>query len=161
MDGLEKIIQKIEADAESTSCSIIADAELKAADIIADAESAGDMAARSIISDANDECEKMIRKAHSGGELAKRQKVLECKVKIIDEVIEKAVKNFLFEDPSVYFAGMLALAKKHALAGDQTMVFSDRDMSRLPKDFESRLRETIGNDKNISIRGGGSFEGGA
>lgn len=160
MDGLEKIIQKIEADAESTACSIIADAEKKALEIIADSEQTAENEAYEIISDANKEQEKMIRKAHSGGDLAKRQKVLERKVQIIDGVIEKAVKNFLFNNPTVYFEGILSLAKKYAFCGEQVMVLSDSDIARLPADFEENLKAVVGEGKHISIKGGGSFEGG-
>jgi len=160
MDGLEKIIQKIESDAEKAVASIIADAEKRAKDIIDEAESSGDSEAGDIIEAAKAECNGMIRKAHSGGELSKRQTVLSCRVEVIDSVMEKAVRNFLSENPEKYFDSMITLAKKYVFAGEQEMIFSDRDIARMPADFQKNLSKAVGSGSTVTVRGGGSFEGG-
>lgn len=160
MDGLEKIILKIEEDAERASASVILDAEKKAEQLIAEAESKSDAEARDIISAAEAERDAMIRKAHSSGEQAKKQTILARKVEIMDNTVSRAVDNFVRDDAKRYFDAMIRLAVKYAFEGKQEMVFSDRDMARLPADFEKELTAAVGKTADISVRGGGSFEGG-
>lgn len=160
MDGLEKIILKIEEDAESASASVIHDAEKKAEQIIAEAESKSDAEARDMISAAEAERDVMIKKAHSGGEQAKKQTILSRKVDIIENTVSRAVDNFIRDDAPRYFDAMIKLAVKYAFDGKQEMVFSDRDMARLPVDFEKNLADAVGKKADITVRGGGSFEGG-
>lgn len=159
MSGLERIIEKIEADAEMSADAVLAEAEKKAAEIIAEAESEGDLRAHGIIADAKAECDAMKRKAHSGGELLRRKRILERKVEIIDSVISKAVENFMRYDPEKYFDAMVRLAEKYASPGEHEMIFSDKDFGRLPADFEKRVNDAVQNSK-ITVRGGGGFDGG-
>ncbi|MBE6708487.1 MAG: hypothetical protein E7578_04505 [Ruminococcaceae bacterium] len=159
MNGLERIIGKIEEDAESVSATVISEAEDKAREIISEAESLGDAEAKDIISAAHEECAAMVRRAHSGGELQKKKALLAKKVEIIDGVISKAVKNFLCEDPDKYFDSLLRLVSKYALSGEQTMVLSVKDHGRMPKDFERRVNDAANGGK-VKIEGGGSFDGG-
>lgn len=160
MDGLEKIIRKIEEDAENTASSVISDAQNKADQIIAEAEAASDAEARDIIDTATSDRNAMIRKAHSGGELIRKNRLLSRKVEMIDQTISKAVASLISEDAAKYFDSMIRLAEKYAFEGKQEMVFSDKDIGRIPKDFESKLRSAVGEKADITIRGGGSFEGG-
>lgn len=160
MNGLEKIIEKIEADAESVSASALADARVRADEIIAEAEAMGESEAHIIIDEAKAECSAMVRKAHSAGELQKKKILLEKKVAIINSVIMKAVKNFLGDDSTKYFDSLVRLVEKYALAGDQTMVLSDKDFGRMPGDFEKRVNSAASDKGKITVRGGGGFEGG-
>lgn len=158
MNGLERIIEKIEADAESVSASAVTDAEVRAQDIITEATERGDALADEIIKEAEDVAAAMIRKAHSGGDLQKKKMILERKVDIITGVVAKAVRNFLGGDAGEYFDAMVRLCEKYALAEETTMIFSDKDFQRMPADFEKRVN-AAGKGK-ITIRGGGSFIGG-
>lgn len=160
MDGLEKIIRKIEEDTDNTVSSIISDAEHKAEQIIAEAETNGDMESRDIIAAAKSESEAMLKRAHSGGEFIRKNKLLSRKVEIIGQTMSKAVLSFVREDPAKYFDAMIRLAEKYALDGKQEMVFSDKDMERLPGDFSKKLKSAVGERADITVRGGGSFVGG-
>lgn len=160
MDGLERIIKRIGENAEQTAASVISDAEKKAASLIAEAEEAGDAEARSIVRNAKNTCETMIRRTHSSGELMKKRTLLSCRVEIIDNVIARAVRNFLYDEPEVYFSSMVKLVKRYAISGYQTMIFSDKDLERLPTGFEKCVNEEICDRGSVKICGGGSFEGG-
>lgn len=160
MTGIENIIRKIEEDAEITAASIISEAEKKAASVVAEAEASGDALYRDIIAQAEAESAAMINKAHSGVELARKKTILSRRVEIMDSTISKAIENFLREDPAKYFDAMLKLASEYALEGEQEMIFSDRDMARLPADFDKKLKEAVGTKAKFTIRGGGSFDGG-
>ena len=160
MTGIENIIRKIEEDAEITAASIISEAEKKAASVVAEAEASGDALYRDIIAQAEAESAAMINKAHSGGELARKKTILSRRVEIMDSTISNAIENFLREDPAKYFDAMLKLASEYALEGEQEMIFSDRDMARLPADFDKKLKEAVGKKAKFTIRGGGSFDGG-
>ena len=160
MDGLEKIIGKIENDAEAAAESVISGAKEKAGEIIAQAESSGDLEARDIIAEAKKNCDTMIMKADSGGELMKKKMVLSRKVSIIDNAISRAVENFMYDDPAAYFDAMIRLAEKYAPEGDLDMIFSDRDAGRLPADFEKRVNDAAARGGRITVKGGGSSGGG-
>lgn len=160
MNGLEKIIEKIEADAESVSASAIADARVRADEIIAEAEAVGESEARGIIDEAKAKCSAMVTRVHSAGELQRKKILLEKKVAIINSVISKAVKNFLGDDSTKYFDSLVRLVEKYSLSGDQTMVLSNKDFERIPGDFEKRVNGAVSGKGKITVRGGGSFEGG-
>ncbi|MBQ7827105.1 MAG: hypothetical protein IJ386_02440 [Clostridia bacterium] len=160
MDGLEKIIRKIEEDAENTASAIISDAENAAEKITFEAEVRAGMEEHDIITAAKTERDAMLRKTHSHGELIRKNKILSRKVTLIEQTVSKAVLSFMNEDPAKYFDSMLRLAGKYALEGKQEMVFSDKDIERLPEDFSKKLRSAVGKRADITIRGGGSFAGG-
>jgi len=160
MDGIEKIIAKIEGDAEASYAAIIADAKEKADLILAEANETGDSLARDIISAAETERDKLISRAHSSGEHLKKKAVLSQRVKIMDSVIIRAVESFVRTNPEEYFESMKRLAVKFALPGKQDMVFSDKDMARLPAGFADAVNGAIAGRGTVTVRGGGGFFGG-
>ncbi len=160
MDGLERIIEKIEADAEASASAAVTEAEKKASEIVAKAEADGASEAADMIAAAKAECEAMIKKAHSGGELLRRKTLLSRKVEIIDGTITKAIGNFVREDTSKYFDAMIRLAAKYSFDGEQKMIFSDKDVARMPADFADRVNKTVGGKAKITVSGGGGFDGG-
>lgn len=160
MDGIEKIIAKIEEDARRTSEAMIADAQKKALAITDEAREAGDTEARNIAAAGEAEKAKLISRAHSSGEHLKKKTVLARRVKIMDSVIERAVESFVRTNPREYFDSMVRLAKKYALPGKQYMIFSDKDMERLPEGFEGRVNSEILDGGEVTVRGGGGFFGG-
>ncbi len=159
MSGLDRIIEKIGADAESVAAGMIEDAKIRAARIISSAEEEGDLQAKKITENAKSDSAAMIERAKSAGELLGRKQILKRKVDIIDATIAKSVGIFLRENPKEYFDGMVRLLEEYAASGEQTMIFSDRDLERLPEGFEKRANAAVKGAK-ITVKGGGGFDGG-
>lgn len=105
MAGLENILNKIIKDAEDKAQSIIKDAEEKRVSIIENRKEDGKHLANKIDEISKREREDILKRSKSSAELKSRDDILAEKNRIIDEVLEKVIKELenLSEDDYVKF----------------------------------------------------------
>lgn len=146
MAGLENILNKIIKDAEEKAKLIIKEAEEKENTIIEDRKEDGRFLANKIGRIAKRERENIFKRSKSSEELKARDKILSEKNRIIDEVLEKVVKELenLSEDDFVRFlknnlgdeklkGGTIDIPKKYRDAVEK----SDLGFKISDKDIES------------------------
>ena len=105
MAGLENILNKIIKYAEDKAQSIIKDAEEKRVSIIENRKEDGKHLANKIDEISKREREDILKRSKSSAELKSRDDILAEKNRIIDEVLEKVIKELenLSEDDYVKF----------------------------------------------------------
>lgn len=153
MTGLEKILQSIDDEATKLFNKTIKKANKEAEDILEKAKEIAENESKLIIKNAEDEAKLILEKAESQIELQKREMILKTKREQIDYIMDET-KNTLCQMPEdEYFKIILKLCKNYLQPNNGEIVFSERDIKRLPKDFETnilKLAKSVGGNIKIS-----------
>lgn len=151
MTGLEKIIQKIEADSKIECNNVISEANDEAREILEKAKIVSEQNKQEIIKAALSKSQTELELASSRAELERKKSILAVKINIVNKVIEDALsrlKNLPDED---YFITVKKLIHVYAQKGCGILHFSAGDLKRLPENFESDVNEMF-KDNGISVK---------
>ena len=139
MTGLNKILGQIQREAEDSAAAIKAKAEAEAAGILNAAQLQGKAESDEITRQAEADAIECLARADSAAALQKRKAALSAKQELINDMIEKARASLYKLPDEEYFAIIVKMAQKFALAQSGEILFSANDLSRLPAAFESTL----------------------
>lgn len=143
MTGLEKIIEKINADSEQNCKNVASSAEKKVAEILSDAEKAGDAAAAEIALEAQKKCESIEAMARSRAEQVSRQTVLAARVEAINYTLDALDKALVDMPLTEYFNSLTRISKANAMPGSCVVRLNAADLKRMPEDFPARLSASL------------------
>jgi V/A-type H+-transporting ATPase subunit E len=151
MNGLEKIIQKIEQDNKTECEAIVGSANAQANEILEKAAKESSQIYREILDTAIKENEKETTYINSKAELDRKKSVLTLKNDIVSDIIKTAL-NSLKESPDAeYFKTVASLVPKYAQKGSGMLCFSKRDLERLPEGYESLLNKELRDGFSLKI----------
>ena len=141
MAGVESITNAIIEEARENSEKIIADARSKADSIIKDAETAS----AEIIHEAEEKARKASadhkERVSSQKDRKRREAILTGKQEAISHVIDLTFERLKDLDDDAYFAMIEKLAGKNIQPGKGEILFSEKDLKRLPEGFTEKLQE--------------------
>lgn len=143
MTGIEKIVEKINEEAQFYYAKIINDGKESANGIINDARISANEQAAKIIQDAEKEAELITTIAKSYAESITRNKFLEVKNAILNDVIAAAYEKIQKLSDDDYFSLLLDICLKNIQDGECEMKLCKKDIDRLPKDFEDKINMKI------------------
>lgn len=151
MTGLEKIIEVIEADSKANIEKIMAEANEETEKILSLARKEAKEKCAEISAKTENQVKIILNRAQSGANLIKRQMILEAKLKMINEIIDKAKSKLSSLSNTDYFNTILQIIKKHAHPQEGIIIFSEYDLKRIPNDFEKNLENTLKDIKNAAL----------
>ena len=138
MAGIDKITKEIELEAEKEAASIVSAAEAAAKSAKEDAEKK----CQAYISSADEKLNRKLadenKKTQSQCEQAEKLILLETKQFLIDDILRKAKVKLLIQGKEDYFETLLKLLEKSVQADKGELMLSEKDMGRVPDDFESK-----------------------
>ncbi len=143
MTGLDRIKEKIIEQSKENCDRIFENANLEIKKIIAQARAEGNKKAEDIVSAAQMEADKRNAVAKSTAESITRNRYLEIRNAILNDIISAAyleIEKFSDED---YFDMIFRLCQKNIQAGECTMYMNGFDLSRLPEGFEDRINTAV------------------
>ncbi len=143
MTGLEKIIQKIEEQSRENCEKLFAQTQLNIKKMIAEAREEGNRRANEIVALAQKEADKKNAVSKSTAESITRNRYLEIRNAILNDIISAAyleIENFSDDE---YFDMIFSLCRKNIQPGECTMLMNGYDLSRLPVDFETRINSEV------------------
>lgn len=143
MAGLDKIISQIRAESEAEAARIKAAAQAEADQIFSQAEAEAQRECAEIERRSKQTVANILERGRSAAELRKRGAVLEEKQRLIGETIEKAKAQLGAMDEGAYFDTILKLAVRSAQPEKGEILFSKKDLDRLPKGFEDQLNAAL------------------
>lgn len=149
MAGLEKIIERIQKNSEINCDSILQDARQQAETIRAASKTQTDADIEKISAESKRKAKEIVDSAVSGSELEEKKEILSTKVEIINNVIDQVSETLKNLPDEKYFDALYKLAAKYARPEEGVMVLSQKDLNRLPTDFEKKLNSQL---KEGSIR---------
>lgn len=143
MTGLERITEKIYEQSKANCDEIIRKTNLEIKKMISEARDEGNRQAQEIISKAQKEADRKNNIAKSTAETITRNRYLEIRNAILNDIISAAyleIEKFSDED---YFDMVFRLCEKNIQPGECTMYFNGFDLSRLPEGFEEKINSAV------------------
>ena len=143
MTGLEKIQEKILAQSKINCDAIIAQSNEKAKEILIAARMKADELSHQIITDAEALSEKKKQLAKSGAETITRNRYLEVRNAIINDIISAAYEEIEKLSDEEYFDLIKKLCIKNITPGEYVMQLNMVDLARIPDGFEDSINAEI------------------
>lgn len=152
MSGLDRIIEKINADSLA-SCREIADqAQKRAQDIVSDADERAEQVYAEIIADAEKKAQSIMTMSEANVSGIARRAELSAKVEAVDAAIEAAYGAMCDMGADEYFAALEKLAVRNAGKGEGELRLSKRDLDRVPSGFADRINAAL-TDGSVKLSG--------
>jgi len=158
MNGIEKIIEKIEIDNKIACDNIIKKAEVEALSIINKTELMCEKAEKDAIENAHKQCKIEVELAKSREENNRRKSILATKISVINEVITDGLAKLKGLADDEYFAIIKTLVGDFAKEGNGIIHFSQKDLNRLPQDFIASINENLKAKKATVVLGEKPFD---
>lgn len=131
MNGLEKIVARMEADTQAACDALAASAAENAAAILRDCQAQADAVTRDSAQRAETQAAEHLEHLNGSSQLACRQRVLAAKQQLIDEAFARAAQALAALPQAEYVDLLAALAAENG-SGDEELLLSAHD------------RETVG-----------------
>ncbi|MEE8836450.1 MAG: V-type ATP synthase subunit E family protein [Eubacteriales bacterium] len=141
MAGVDNIIKEILQDADNQTKEILGEAQKKADEIRAAAQAEAEKTETDMAAKAEKDAASHADRIQSQIGMKKKQAILAARQEVIREVIDRAYAKLDAQDDDAYFAMIEKLAKTSVQPEEGEILFSQRDLDRLPKDFEKKLSD--------------------
>lgn len=151
MAGLDKIISQIEEESKGAAARTIEAARAEADKILGEARKEAEAECGQIEKRSEQAVANILERGRSAAELKKRGSLLSEKQRLIGDTIAKAKSELKSLEGQAYFEVILKLALKSAQSGEGEILFSAKDLARLPEGFEGQLNAAL-KDKGAVLR---------
>lgn len=143
MTGLEKILKAIETDARANADAILSKANKEAEELIANARAEAEKKCSEIAQKSETEIKAVLSRAKSAAMLQERQIILNAKQQMINNLINNAKDTLINLSDYEYAEIIIRMVKKYAHGKAGKIAFSEKDLKRLPKDFQLQLQNAL------------------
>ena len=126
MNGLEKIVARMEADTQAACDALAASAAENAAAILRDCQAQADAVTRDSAQRAEDQAAEHLEHLNGSSQLACRQRVLAAKQQLIDAAFARTAQALAALPQADYIDLLAALAAENG-SGDEELLLSARD----------------------------------
>ena len=126
MNGLEKIVARMEADTQAACDALAASAAENAAAILRDCQAQADAVTRDSAQRAEAQAAEHLEHLNGSSQLACRQRVLAAKQQLIDEAFARAAQALTALPQAEYVDLLAALAAENG-SGDEELLLSETD----------------------------------
>lgn len=143
MTGLDKIIEKIIAEAQKNCDAILSEASAEVKEIISEARAKAKEESEKILSHAHKTAARKQAVSKSTAESITRNRYLEIRNAILNDIISAAYLEIEKFSDEEYFSMLRKLCIKNVQTGECEMHLSGYDIGRLPDDFEMSINSEI------------------
>ena len=143
MNGLDKIIERIDHDAQAEIDAVIARARDDAAAIRADYQTQAETLTRTILDRGRQEAGERERRLESLASLEGRKRILAAKQEMLEKAFDLALEKLLSLPQESYVELLSDLCAQAALTGREEVIFSEKDRDKLGKKVVARANEKL------------------
>ena len=154
MEGLEKIIGHIEESARIAARETIDRAKSEAEAILQQADQEAELLCAEIQKQSEAEQIAIKTQIESLAVLQKRQMILAAKQEMIADIVAKAREFYKSLSVEEYFKIIISMVPRYALQKEGKIVFSKKDMERIPEQFEISLEQAIHGIEGAALKMG-------
>ncbi|MDR2357281.1 MAG: hypothetical protein LBD92_04245 [Oscillospiraceae bacterium] len=133
MDGIQKIIDRIDADSAAERAEITAQAERQCAEIKAEYSKAEQDAYWKIVSEGAREAEQRVERLGSIAKLEAKKQILAAKQELVSRAFDRAAELIAQMPADRYVSFLVDLAVKASVDGTEKLIFSAEDAARVGK----------------------------
>jgi V/A-type H+-transporting ATPase subunit E len=154
MNGIQKIIDRIEADAAAERAQIIAEAEARCAEIEAQYAEAAQSEYQKVVDSGEKTAAQRLERRTSVAAIEAKKQVLATKQEMVQAAFERAI-TLLSELPDGQYVELLArLVSEASRTGNEILTFSARDTARVGeavKDAANALLRRTGKTADLKV----------
>ena len=143
MTGLEKITERILLDAQKNCEKILEDGTVRVKEILTAAKEEADCKAKLIIEEAQHKADLKNSVAKSSAESITRNRYLEIRNAILNDIISAAYETVERMSDVEYFELIKKLCYKNIQPGECVMYLNGSDLFRLPAGFEDEINSAV------------------
>ena len=151
MTGLEKILSQIENEQDNRCRELTSEAQKKAQSIVDEANRQAQEIAKNKAEEMEAKLEIAKQAAESAAELAKSRILLETKLRLIDETLERSLEVIKALPKKEYFEILKELVLKNAQKGEGVLRLSQADVNRLPSNFVDSINNAFKRGYKIKL----------
>ena len=167
MNSIEKITQRIEADARAEAGGILADARRRAEALCASYEARARREAREILDRGEKEAAAREARLAAAARAEARKRMLGAKQELLNRAFEGALARLTALPDGAYAALLADLAARAAVTGREAVIFSPGDRARVGAQAVAAANKKLGrggltlSGETRPLRGGCILRGGA
>lgn len=143
MNGLEKITDRIAADAKAEADAILADAQAQAQAIAAEAEAAAAAEAADILAKGEKAAAERGERIASMAQLEGRKRILAAKQEMLIQAFDKALLSLLARPKAEQIDLLANMAAKAAVTGRESVMFNAEDQKEIGKAVVAKANELL------------------
>jgi V/A-type H+-transporting ATPase subunit E len=143
MNGIDKIADKIIAEAQQEITDILEKAQAEAKAITDSFATQANNEHAQIVSTGEIKAEDIVKRAKSAAELAARQQLLATKQQLISEAFDKALDHLLNLPENDYVSLLGRLGAQASITGTETVVLSPKDQQRCGQQVVAAANEIL------------------
>lgn len=150
MDGLEKIIARITADAQQELDALNAQTQEKVQEISAQYQAKAAQEREEILSRGRKAAEERLERLSSAAKMEKRKMELAAKQEILSEAFHRALESLCSLPEQEYIELLTRLALKASISGKEQLIFSQKDRARVGKQVVLAVNEAKAGQLTLS-----------
>ncbi len=127
MEGIEKITNKIGAEAQQEAARTLSQARERASQIVEEARKKAELAEKKIVEQGKQDADSVIQQAASSAALSARKTLLANKRAAVDRAFDMAIEKVIALPDDKYIALVSQVVAKAAPAGKSELVFSSKE----------------------------------
>ena len=143
MNGIEKITQRMEDDAQREINEVLTAARAQAEEIARRSREQADRESAAIAARGESAAAEREKRLESMAEMESRKLVLAAKQEVLDEAFTMALEKLCTLPDEEYIELLAALAVKAARTGREKVIFSQKDLNRVGKAVVTRANDAL------------------
>jgi V/A-type H+-transporting ATPase subunit E len=143
MEGIEKITQRLAADAQAEADAILADAKAQADSIAADWNAQAQKEHDDIVSRGGRNADERAKRMESVAQMEGRKLILAAKQEMIGKAFDRALEKLLALPEEEYVDLLAGLCAKAAVTGREEVIFSQKDRAKVGKAVVAKANELL------------------
>ncbi|SCJ50231.1 V-type ATP synthase subunit E [uncultured Flavonifractor sp.] len=143
MNGIEKITQRMEDDAQREINEVLTAARAQADEITRRSREQADKESAAIVARGESAAAEREKRLESMAEMESRKLVLAAKQEVLDEAFSMALEKLCTLPDEEYIELLAALAVKAARTGREKVIFSQKDRNRVGKAVVTRANDAL------------------
>ena len=143
MNGIEKITQRMEDDAQREINEVLTTARAQADEIARRSREQADRESAAIVARGESAAAEREKRLESMAEMESRKLVLAAKQEVLDEAFTMALEKLCTLPDEEYIELLAALAVKAARTGREKVIFSQKDRNRVGKAVVTRANDAL------------------
>ncbi|MEQ2441980.1 V-type ATP synthase subunit E [Pseudoflavonifractor sp. CLA-AP-H29] len=143
MNGIEKITQRMEDDAQREINEVLTTARTQADEITRRCREQADKESAAIVARGESSAAEREKRLESMAEMESRKLVLAAKQEVLDEAFTMALEKLCTLPDEEYIELLAALAVKAARTGREKVIFSQKDRNRVGKAVVTKANDAL------------------
>ncbi len=157
MNGIERILDHIQAEAAAERAAIDAEADARCAEITAEYTKAAQSEYEKVMSDGEIKARQRFERLSSAAALEAKKQLLGTKQEMMQAAFERAAQLLAELPDSLYIPLLARLASEASRTGSEKLAFSERDTARIGtavKNAANDLLRRAGKEANLTVSAG-------